>query len=235
MRTERPVFLYSMVPRTRTTFRQFFEARDLKQLIENPGNIRPSGWDLETRDTARIIKGQYFEVASAERKRLQVYEDGFVFARVPGDEDFMSWGQNTEDFNQAPRLNTLALIEFTLNFCKLCSRLVSFLQPPQREVDIKLEIRNALFGGSRVLFLIPYEVSSIAFKTTDARCYARESSMVRKVQTDSEELKARPGVIAYRLLRQVFFWFETDVEVPYTSGPPDARHVDENLIINSRA
>jgi hypothetical protein len=105
MRTDRPVFIYSMTPRGRTAYRQFFEPGDLKKIIEQPGQIRPAGWDLTTRDRARIVSGEYLEVASAERKRIQVYEDGSVLVRVSGDEDFLSWGQNTNNFDQAPRLN----------------------------------------------------------------------------------------------------------------------------------
>jgi hypothetical protein len=234
MRTDRPVFLYSMVPRGRTTFRNFFETIDLRKIIEEPGTIRPSGWDLETRDRARIVNGQYLEVASAERKRLQVYEDGSVLARVPGDDDFMGWGQNTKNFDAAPRLNTLALIEFTLNFCKLCARLVPLLQPPPSQIDVKVEIRNAFFGNSR-LFLIPYPVSNAAFTLTEYRRYPSESSMVRKVTIPPSDLGNRPGAIAYRLLKQIFIWFNSEEEIPYTAGPENGKYVDENLIIDSRS
>src|SRR6266849_503363 len=110
----RPVFVYSMSARG-TAFKNFFEPGELKKIIENPGQFRPSGWDLITRDRARIVKGQYFEVSSAERKRIRVYQDGSVIVRVYGDEDFLSWGQNKNNFQQSPRVNTIALIEFTLN------------------------------------------------------------------------------------------------------------------------
>jgi hypothetical protein len=234
MKTERPVFVYSMVPRDPTRYMQFFEPGDLKRVLENPGQLRYSGWDLTTRDHARIVKGEYLEVGSAERKRIQVYEDGSVFVRVSGDEDFLSWGQNTQNFDDAPRLNTLALIEFTLNFCKLCSQLVDLMEPQPREVNLQLEIRNAFFGEAK-LFLIPYPVSSSAFAMTDARHYAPEPSMTRKVTVPTDQLRTRPGVVAYALLRQIFFWFNTEGEIPYSSGSPDQKFIDENLIINSRA
>ena len=137
-------------------------------------------------------------------------------------------------FDKQPRLNTLALTEFTLNFCKLCSKLVTFLEPTPTEVDIKVEIRNAFFGDSARLFLIPYPVSSWAFSTTDDRHYAPESSMTRKLVVPTEQLRTGPANIAYNLLRQIFFWFEAEGEIPYTSGPPNAKYVDEQLIINSR-
>ena len=71
-----------MTPRDKTSYRHFFELGPLKVLLENPGQFRSSGWDLITHDKARIVKGEYLEVASAERKRIQVYEDGSVLVRV---------------------------------------------------------------------------------------------------------------------------------------------------------
>jgi hypothetical protein len=236
MRTDRPVFLYSMTPRSKTAYKQFFEPGDLKKIIEDPGQIRRAGWDLTTGDRARIVNGEYLEVASAERKRIQVYEDGSVLVRVSGDEDYLSWGQNSKTFDQAPRLNTLSLVEFTLNFCRLCSRLVELMEPRPREVDLKVEIKNAFFGQSK-LFLIPSPVSSWAFTMTDERHYAPEASMARKTMVATDELRRSPKSAAYMLLRQIFYWFGVeDGEIPYTSLTSNgSRFVDEDLIISSRS
>lgn len=236
MRTDRPVFIYAMVPRGTTTYKQFFEPGDLKETIENPGQLRLNGWDLTTRDRARIINGQYLEVSSAERKRIRVYEDGSVFVRVFGDEDFMAWGQNASNFQQAPRLNTLALIEFTLNFCRFCSQLVPFMQPQPSEVNLKVDIRNA-FIGEQKLFLIPHNVSSWTFAMTDSRYPARESSMVRRVTVQTSELATTPAFPAYKLVRQIFYWFGFEREdIPYTSIASSGEHfVDPTLIIGARS
>jgi len=236
MRTDRPVFLYSMTPRDRTAYKQFFESGALKKIIENPGQIRPTGWDLTTRDRARIVKGEYLEVTNAERKRIQVYEDGSVLVRVSGDEDFLSWGQNTNNFDQAPRLNTLSLIEFTLNFCTFSSRLVELMEPRPREVSLKVEIRNA-FVGTTKLFLIPHPVSSWAFATTDDRYYAPEAAMARNVIVATNDLRTDPNAAAYMLLKQIFYWFGVESgEIPYTSlASNGSRFVNEHLIINSRS
>jgi len=236
MKTDRPVFVYSMVPHGRTAYKQFFEPGNLKKVIENPGQLRPNGWDLTTRDRARIIDGKYLQVSSAERKRIRVYEDGSVFVRVPGDEDFLSWGQNTSNFQQAPRLNTLALIEFTFNFCKFCSQLVEFLEPQPSEVKLKVEIRNAFIGQEK-LFLIPYHVSTWTFAVTDSRHPAREPSMVRRVTVPTNELLTTPNFAAYMLVRQIFYWFGVENEdLPYTSTASNGlRFVDQDLIIHSRS
>jgi hypothetical protein len=41
-------------------------------LLENPGSLRYAGWDLETRDTARIVKGEYLEVSLGDLKTIQL-------------------------------------------------------------------------------------------------------------------------------------------------------------------
>jgi hypothetical protein len=235
MKTQRPVFVYSMTPRDRTSYKHFFELGPLKALLENPGQLRGSGWDLLTHDKARIVRGEYLELTSAERKRIQVYEDGSVLVRVSGDEDFMSWGQNTKNFDDAPRLNTLALIEFTLNFCKFCSGLVQYMEPEPSEVNLKVEVRNAFFGESK-LFLIPHPVTSRAFTFTDDRHVAPESSGTRKLVVSAEQLKSRPDIAAFLLVRQIFYWFGVNTEtIPYTSTANGVAFIDESLIINSRS
>ncbi len=230
----RPVFVYSMSARP-TVFKNFFEPGELKRIIENPGQLRPSGWDLITRDRARIIKGQYLEVSSAERKRLRVYQDGSVIARVYGDEDFLSWGQNKNNFQQSPRVNTIALIEFTLNFCRFCAQLIPFLEPKPQQVNLKVDIRHAIIGDQK-LFLIPYAVSSWAFTMTDGRHYAPEEFMIRTISTDADALHLTPGYAAYKLARQIFYWFGVENEqLPYTSQDSTGeRYVDKELIIHSR-
>jgi hypothetical protein len=197
-----------MTPRTSTGYKLFFEPDDLKRIIEDPGQIRPTGWDLTTRGRARIVKGEYLEISSAERKRIQVYEDGSVLVRVSGDEDFLSWGQKSNNFDQAPRLNT----------------------------NLKVELKNAFFGEAK-LFLIPHPVSSWAFAMTDDRYPAPEPSMVRNITVATDELKTNPNVAAYTLIRQIFYWFGVESgDIPYTSvAPSGSRFVDENLIINSRS
>jgi hypothetical protein len=238
MKSDRPTFLYSMTPSDRTSYQRFFELGPIKTVLENPGQLRPSGWDLITRDRARIIDGKYVEVKSAERKRIRVYEDGSLFVRVAADEDFLGWGQNNKNFQAAPRLNTLALIEFTLNFCKLCSPLVAYMAPEPKGLNLKIQIRNAIFGTAR-LFLIPYPVSNYAFTMAVQHYFAPDSQGTLKLPVASEQMKSRPGVVAYQLVRQIFYWFEVNEmdlkNIPYsTTGQDGLSFIDEDLIINSR-
>jgi hypothetical protein len=235
MKNDRPIFIYSMVPLQTTSYKQFFEAGPIRSLLENPGQLRYAGWDLTTNGRAKIIKGDYIELTSAERKRIQIYEDGSVFVRVSGDNDYLSWGVNDKTFREMPRLNTLALIEFSLNFCKLCSALTKHLEPQPREIELKVEIRNAFFNESK-LFLIPHPIATQWFMFSDDRCSAPESFTIRRLPVAAEQLQSRPDVIAFLLVRQIFLWFgaESDM-IPYSSSEQDIKFIDENMIRNSRA
>jgi hypothetical protein len=91
------------------------------------------------------------------------------------------------------------------------------LDPQPSEVNLKVEIRNAFFGESK-LFLIPHPVSSYAFKLTDERHVAPDASGTLKLPVPTEQLKSSPAVVAYLLVRQIFYWFEVDREtVPYST------------------
>jgi hypothetical protein len=61
--------------------------------------------------------------------------------------------------------------------------------------------------------------------------------MARQIILAADELRTSPNAAAYRLLRQVFYWFRVESgEIPYTSPTSNgSRFVDENLIINSRS
>jgi hypothetical protein len=233
MKNEMPVFIYSMVPLQTTSYKTLFESGPLKSLLENPGQLRYAGWDLTTNGQAKIIKGDYIELKSAERKRIQVYEDGSVFVRVSADNDYLSWGLDDNNFREMPRLNTLALIEFSLNFCRLCSALTKYMKPQPREVELKIEIRNAFFDKSK-LFLIPHPVSTHWYTVADDRWVAPESSTTRRLTVATQQLQSRPDVVAFLLVRQIFLWFGVTTEIPYSSSEQDLKFIDENKIRNSR-
>jgi hypothetical protein len=234
MKNELPVFIYSMVPVGTTAYRNFFDVGPLKSFLESPGQLRSSGWDLATRGKARIMKGEYLELTSAERKRIQLYEDGSLFVRVSADQEYLSWGLNEATFRQMPRLNTLAVIEFTLNFCKLCSGLVKYMDPEPSQVLLKIEIRDAFFADSK-LFLIPHPVSTNWFRFTEDKHIAQEPFTTRRIPVPIEQLKSRPDVVAFLLIRQIFLWFGAPEEkIPYASAEGNLKFIDENQIINSR-
>jgi hypothetical protein len=159
----------------------------------------------------------------------------FILVRVASDQEYLSWGMNEANFRLTPRLNTLAVIEFSLNFCKLCSSLVKYMDPEPSQIDLKIDIRNAFFGESK-LFLIPHPVSTNWFSFSDDKRPAPESSTKRQIRVPTEQLKSRPDVVAFLLVRQIFLWFGVAAEmIPYVSAEGNLKFVDEDKIRNSRS
>jgi hypothetical protein len=60
--------------------------------------------------------------------------------------------------------------------------------------------------------------------------------MARKITVATDQVRTSPNRAACMLLRQIFYWFGAESEIPYTSAVSDGiRVVDENLIINSHS
>jgi hypothetical protein len=235
MNKDNPAFLYAMVPLEITAFKDFFDAGSIRKLLENPGQLRYAGWDLTTSGQARIVKGEYLEIRSAERKILRLFEDGSFIVRVSAGEDFLSWGQNETNFKQSPRLNPLAIVEFTLHFVKLCAELVGHLHPIPTTVELKVEIRNALFESTG-LYLNPHSVIHQAFAFDMDRHYAPEPSMRKEIRVSTEDLRAWPAAKAFSLAEKIYTWFGlAPNQIPYVSNKDDVRFIDEELIRNARS
>jgi hypothetical protein len=236
MNSDYPAFVYAMVPIERTSFKNFFDTGSIRRLLENPGQLRNAGWDLTTSGQARIVKGEYLEVKSAERKLLRLYEDGMFLVKVSAAEDFLSWGQSETNFKQSPRLNPLAIVEVTLNFVNLCQQLVGHLSPVPATVDLKVEVRNAFFDKTK-LYLTPYGIlSEAAFAYNVERRYAPEQSMRREIRVSTEDLKLWPAAIGYSLLEKIYTWFGfAPDKIPYVNSRNGVRFIDEELVKNPRS
>jgi len=231
---ETPTFIYAMTPAGATSFKNFFEAGPVKELLEKPGELRYSGWDLNTRDQVKIVKGEYLELRNGERKLIRLYEDGALIVRVDASEDFLGWGRGDVEFKQKPRLNPVAVIEFTYNFVNLCSKLVKFLHPKPNTVGIRVEIRNAFFENSK-LYMIPYGTGTTAWHFDDEQYKAPEASVIREIDVSIDELTSRPDIVAYSLVQKIYAWFGISSEkIPYVSAEGDKKFVDSQKIINSK-
>jgi hypothetical protein len=147
----------------------------------------------------------------------------------------MSWGMSEHVFKEMPRLNTLALIEFSLNFCNLCSALSQHLHPQPSQLELAVEIKNAFVDGMR-LFLIPHPVSSAWWSLTDDRHYAPEASTKRQIAVAFPQLKLHPEAVAFELVRAIFLWFGVGPDrIPYSSAEGDLKFIDAAQIVLSRS
>ena len=151
-----PHFVYTARPTIRVRLKGLFETGPLKEVLEKPQVLRANGWTMETQQEARIVKGEYLEIVLGDWKTIQLYEDGMLLAKVRADADFLAWGsRGDEGFEKRPRLNPLALIEFTYSFTDVFSRVLEYAEPQPVDCVMQANIQNAI-RESGPLYLNPY-------------------------------------------------------------------------------
>jgi hypothetical protein len=220
MSDPRPLFALSAAPIEGATFPRFFEAGRVRELLEHPGELRHAGFDLQTGGEARIVRGEFLEVGIADWKRLRLYEDGTLIARVPADEDFLGWAairRGAQSFWEHPRLNPIALVEFVYTFTDLYRRLAEMLQPTPSRARFRAEFRHLVNGDARV-YVTPHGVDTLAWTTERVKYPAPESEMQKETDIESQVLQTRPQQAAYLLIERIYTWFGAKPEeIPYVA------------------
>jgi hypothetical protein len=225
-----PVFVYTARPATKVRLRGLFEQGPLKNVVENPGTLRYAGWNMETGEHARIVKGEYLEIALGDWKTIQLYEDGMLLARVKADGDFLAWGTRTEGFENNPRLNTLAVIEFTYSFVDVFRRVLDHAEPQPTECVFQIRIQNA-FRESGPLYLSPYALESIRHVLGDIKHEAPEDAGTVELRIDSALVRGNVTRAAYLLVEKTYLWFSMPPnDIPYTTGTGDAKAIDVEVL-----
>jgi hypothetical protein len=227
-----PSVVLAAIPKEPVTFKDFFGSKGPRELLEKPGG-RYAGWDMQTHDTARIVRGEYLEVRNGDRKQIQLYEDGTLLGKFAADDRFLAWGSEA----RAPgiRLNPLALLEVLYSFVRLYGRLTAFLQPVPREATLRVQIEGALSGDETSLGLGPYGVDTYAWMLDDERQGAPEASMTREIRAQTVELQQEPGLAAYELAEKIYLWFgHAPDKVPYTMERDGKKAVDPSQFERKR-
>lgn len=229
--SDTPIFVFTARPTSRVRLRGIFEQGPLKELIERPGTLRYAGWNMETQEQSRIIKGEYLEVALGDWKTIQLYEDGMLLAKVKADADFLAWGSRSDEgFEKRPRLNPLALIEFTYSFVDVFSRVLQHADPQPTTSVLQVSIRNA-FRAEERLYLNPYGLEAVAHMIDQNRYRAPENDGEISIQVDAGLVRNNVPRAAYLFVERIYLWFGAPVnQIPYTSGEGDAKVIDVEIL-----
>lgn len=225
------IFVYTARPTTRVRLRGMFEQGPLKELIEKPGTLRHAGWNMETQEQSRIVKGEYIEVALGDWKTIQLYEDGMLLAKVKADADFLAWGSRSDEgFEKRPRLNPLALIEFTYSFVDVFSRAIQHADPQPTTCVLQVSIRNT-FRGEERLYLNPYGLEILAHMIDQTRYRAPEDNGDVEIQVETNLVGNNVPRAAYLFVERIYLWFGVPVnQIPYTTGERQAKVIDVDVL-----
>ena len=222
-----PHFVYTARPTMRVRLPGLFESGPLKELLERPGSLRDNAWSMETQEEARIVKGECLEIVLGDWKTIQLYEDGMLLAKVRADADFLAWGSRGEEgFEKRPRLNPLALIEFTFSFVDVFRRVLDHAEPTPADCVLQVNIQHAQ-RESGPLYLNPYGLETWAHQLDQTRHTAPEDSAQIQVQVSTASIRENVARAAYQFVERIYLWFSVPVDkIPYTTGAGDTKAID---------
>lgn len=92
-----PLLILAAAPGQKSRFKSFFDPDGPGQLLKDPGGLRYAGWDMQTLDQPRIVRGEYLEVRNGDRKQLQLFRDGVFIARLRADDSLLARGATGQE------------------------------------------------------------------------------------------------------------------------------------------
>lgn len=215
--TVTPRFALGMAPIATATIPNLFGDSAARKLLEHPGRLRMHGWDLETEDTARIVKGHYLEVGNGDWKRIRLFEHGALVASVPANDQFLGRLGTRGDFWIDPRLNPLALAELVYSFVRLYSGIIPHISPRPVALLFSADARHFVRDDARI-YVVPAPLNSIAFDRGLPKYSSPESKAHLEFVTEGISVTEREADVAARMLERVYAWFGVrHEEVPYTA------------------
>ena len=228
---KQPLYILSAVPVEPSKISNIFELKEnsVSGFMENPGVQRSGGWDLQTLDHAKIIKGEYLEVRNGKRKIINLYEDGTLIYRMAADEEMLGWGRNKSEYEKSPRLNPVAVIESTYNFVIFYQTLLlKYFENKPQNVKFMIYIKNAILNNAR-LYLLPYGIKNTSwiFDAEDERKYAQANDLEKEITFPSQEIEGNYEHIAYELIKLFYLLFGIPSnQIPYTEEKNKVRIID---------
>jgi hypothetical protein len=194
----------------------FESSSEVRGLLEKPGGLRYAGWDLETLDQAKIVRGEFLEVGTKEYKRIQVHSNGALVARFVADGQFLGHSASDEAaFAAKPRLNPLAVIECIANFVDFYRRLLKFHREAVGSHHFVMAIRDTKVGENR-LYMNPFGVNTWARLMDRTQYPAPEDNAELALTIDRDTITHGPARAAYLLVERLYLWFGVPTnEIPY--------------------
>ncbi|MFI5395775.1 MAG: hypothetical protein ACHQ9S_09605 [Candidatus Binatia bacterium] len=220
-----PTYVLAAMPRRLIDLPTLFQSRNapLVKLIDNPPELRRSGFDLATDESSRIIAGRLRRAVLTGYKLLELHRDGALIFVARGDDTALCWGRLQRQ-SDAPLINQLFLIETTALLLKLAFAVYRDHLPADDYVDFHLRFLRMRKDAK----LCRLEAGPLQSFGLDVREAPDESGSFTATAKIGDEA---PQETAFRLLGEVYVWFGFEAEqIPYASTK-DPRAIDEDAIV----
>jgi hypothetical protein len=219
-----PVLQLSAAPLQAAEIESLFRSPEAQAVLEHPPVTRQNGFNILTFERAQIVEGERL-VIEAWRKRLELFRDG-TFIALGTFSDLLGWPREGAEFVGNPKVNSLALIEFTYDFFKTYEALLDLITPLPLPIRCEIGISGAQ-SLEQPLWMAPYALNSIGYEHPHARSEAPADTVTRQIAVEAGQDKphVQPGQITYALVEQIYNWFGLPSEtIPYASH--ELREID---------
>ena len=221
---DQPAFVLAVVPGRALNLRALFESRNtpLVKLLEDPPELRQSGFDVDSGGNSRIVEGRLRRAVVEEYRLLEFHRDGIAIYVARGDR--LCWGRRERQVT-AYLINQLALVEMTYLFSLVAQQLYEGQLHTGDQLELHLRILR-LKKGDRNLYLESGALDS--FCGMDVRQAPSDSKLIRCEFSYNGVSPERAAVL---LLSELYAWFgfEED-QIPYTTVSEEGRIVDPESI-----
>jgi len=223
-----PVLGLSAIPLEQTEVPSLFESRHcaIVKLLEDPPEIRDSGFDLDAGETSVIVRGQLRRVVTPGYKLLELWRDGLLRFAGSGGDDFLCWTTGSSE-KTGLVINPYVLSEATYLFAELLAAVREFTVPKSKSYRTIVSLRNMTLGEKPAV-LIPYELNTAGWRSRQDKRLAPNSDVSASVVVSD----FTPGTVAFKLLAELYLQFGIENDrIPYTELVEGERQVTKAKLL----
>jgi hypothetical protein len=220
-----PLYILAAAPDESVRFEKFLDVdeKSPKDLLEKPSYVRYLGWNMLTLDQAKIRDGSYWEVKNGDQKTIQLHRDGSLLAVAYADSSFLGWGQSEEKFVNNPKLNALAIIEYTYEFVELYRQILRQVGPV-KSVTFKVRLVNTKLSSGKFLILRPSPINNLMQPLNKGGVGVIERDFSQDIQDTLIGGTYESRYTAFSILKEVFVKFGiTPDKIPYSGTDENKR------------
>jgi len=231
---ETPHYVLAATPTEQVRLRQFFDTDGkVAHLLEHPPETRYASFGLTTLDSAHLVKGEFLEVRSSNRKVVHLYPDGTLIFRALANDEFLGWPLKEEEFLRQPLINPIVVCDTAVSFVRFYQALLPLFVMAPKSIRFRIELRNAVLGD-KPLSLVPGGIQGAAWQCRAQGKVVSEPNPRAKVQATVEDVASKPDAIAYQLVEQFYSFFDLGTDAIVYVNDKDGTYVIDVELFDKR-
>lgn len=203
----KPSIVLTAVPARTLNLTGLFESNTsaLVRYIESPPEVRPFGFNLNTGERSKIIRGKLRRAVEVGDKLIEVHRSGVVIFASDGGNDGLCWGR-AERQHQSRLINQVVLVEFVYLFCLLCYKIFESELGGNDKFRVGVELLNLSVDGNSVR-LEPGNLENFSGFKQSKPAPDASANLICDV-----DFSIAPERAAFLVLSEIYAWFGIEAD-----------------------